>query len=90
MVPTADSYNGKKQSSWILRFELDYDKVLFKNLSMSMIDKKICDHFADQINVNYSDDNAEKLILRLRVNDVDEDDEDTICMFLKDFQQKLY
>ncbi len=45
MVPTVENREGKKQSSWILRFELDYDKVLFKNLSMSMIDKKICDYF---------------------------------------------
>jgi len=44
LVPTVDD-RQKKQSSWLLRFELDNDKVLFKNLSMSMIDKKICDHF---------------------------------------------
>jgi DNA-directed RNA polymerase II subunit RPB1 len=44
-VPTADFMEGKKQSSWLLRFELDNDKVLFKNLSMSLIDKKIYEHF---------------------------------------------
>jgi uncharacterized membrane protein YkoI len=38
----------------------------------------------------HSDDNAEKLVLRLRVNDVEDDDEETVCMFLKEFQDKLF
>lgn len=38
-----------------------------------------------------SDDNDEKLILRLRVNDIEDDEDDTtVCMFLKDFQDKLF
>lgn len=53
---------------------------------MDMIEKKIHEIFHDQINVMHSDDNAEKLILRLRVNDVEDDEEDsTVCMYLKDF-----
>lgn len=39
----------------------------------------------------HSDDNAEKLVLRLRINDIDieDDDEETVCMFIKDFEDKL-
>ena len=38
----------------------------------------------------HSDDNAEQLILRLRVNDIEDDDEETVCMFLKEFQDRLF
>ena len=38
----------------------------------------------------HSDDNAEKLVLRLRVNDIDDDEEETVCMFLKEFQERLF
>lgn len=38
----------------------------------------------------HSDDNAEKLVLRLRVNDIEDDEEETVCMFLKEFQDKLF
>lgn len=35
----------------------------------------------------HSDDNSEKLILRVRVNDIEDDEEDrTVCMYLKEFQ----
>jgi len=85
LVPSLDLNQGKKQSSWLLRFELDSDKVLFKNLSMNLIDKKIYDHFQDQISVMHSDDNASKLVLRMRVNGVEDSDEETVCMFLKEF-----
>jgi len=33
-----------------------------------------------------SDENAEKLVLRLRVNDIEDDEDDrTVCMYLKGF-----
>jgi DNA-directed RNA polymerase II subunit RPB1 len=37
----------------------------------------------------HSDDNAEKLVLRLRVNDIEDDDEETVCMYLKEFEDKV-
>jgi hypothetical protein len=37
----------------------------------------------------HSDDNAEKLIIRIRVNDIEDEDEDTVCMYLKFFEEKL-
>jgi hypothetical protein len=57
----------------------------FKDMEMGLIDKKIYENFQDQISVMHSDDNAEKLVLRLRVNDVEDDEEETACMFLKEF-----
>jgi DNA-directed RNA polymerase II subunit RPB1 len=37
----------------------------------------------------HSDDNAEKLVLRLRVNDIEDDDDETVCMYLKEFEDKI-
>ena len=90
-VPTMEMSEGRKMTSWLLRFELDSDKMQFKDLTMSMIEQKIQENFNDQINVMHSDDNDEKLILRLRVNDIEDDEDDTtVCMFLKDFQDRLF
>ena len=38
----------------------------------------------------HSDDNADKLILRLRINDVEDEAEETVYMFLKEFMDKLF
>ena len=76
-------------SPWLLRFELDIEKMHFKDLSMDNIDRKIFESFAEQVNVIKSDDNAEKLVVRIRVNDVEDDDEETVAMYLKEFEEKL-
>jgi DNA-directed RNA polymerase II subunit RPB1 len=37
----------------------------------------------------HSDDNAEKLVLRLRVNDIEDDEEEIVCMYLKEFEDRM-
>lgn len=37
----------QKMSSWLLRFELDNDKMQFKDLSMGLIERKIYENFGD-------------------------------------------
>lgn len=88
-VPLADEETPKKTSPWLVRFELDDEKMHFKDLSMSIIERKIHEYFGDQVNVMHSDDNSEKLVLRLRVNDIEDDEEETVCMYLKEFEDKL-
>lgn len=56
---------------------------------MADINNKIYEHFGEQINVIHSDDNAENLVLRLRVNDIEDDEEETVCMYLKEFEDKV-
>lgn len=68
---------------------MDNEKMHFKDLSMTHIEKKINDNFGEQISVMHSDDNAEKLVLRLRVNDIEDDEEETVCMYLKEFEAKI-
>jgi DNA-directed RNA polymerase II subunit RPB1 len=54
-----------------------------KGLRMSMIDKKLTDTFADQISVMVSDDNSDKHVVRIRLNNIEDDEETTVASFLK-------
>lgn len=38
------------------------------------------------MNIIYSDDNAENLVLRIRIDDVQDDEESTVCMYLKELE----
>ena len=59
--------NLHKQSPWLLRLELDRAKMLDKQLTMSQVAEKISQSFGDDLFVMWSEDNAEKLIIRCRV-----------------------
>ncbi|ODV93810.1 hypothetical protein PACTADRAFT_18443 [Pachysolen tannophilus NRRL Y-2460] len=76
-----------KQSPWLLRFELDRTKMLDKQLTMSQVVDKIKENFLDDIFVIWSEDNADKLIIRCRVvrdpKSMDPDDEDKEDQMLK-------
>ncbi|CAF1142802.1 unnamed protein product [Rotaria sordida] len=61
--------NISKLSPWLLRIELDLKKIIDKNLTMEQISEKISEKFGDDLSVIFSDDNAEKLILRIRIVD---------------------
>ena len=50
---------------------------------MSMIDKKLTDTFAEQINVMVTDDNSDRHVLRIRLNNIEDDEETTVASFLK-------
>lgn len=56
-----------KLSSWLLRIELDRKRMTDKKLSMEQISEKITNYFGSDLNCIFNDDNAEKLILRIRV-----------------------
>ena len=72
-----------KISPWLLRIELDRKKMKDKKLSMEQISEKLSADFGEDLNCIFSDDNADKLILRLRImnnenkqeNDDDDDDD---------------
>ena len=46
-VPLIDDTSSQKTSPWLLRFELDNDKMQFKDLSMQLIERKIHENFGD-------------------------------------------
>ena len=60
-------FDPTKISSWLLRLELDRKKMTDKKLTMEQIAEKISAHFGEDLNCIFNDDNAEKLVLRIRV-----------------------
>jgi DNA-directed RNA polymerase II subunit RPB1 len=56
-----------KQSPWLFRLELDRAKMLDKKLSMADVAGKIAETFSTDMFTIWSEDNADKLIIRCRV-----------------------
>uniref|UniRef100_A0A0D9XW28 DNA-directed RNA polymerase subunit n=1 Tax=Leersia perrieri TaxID=77586 RepID=A0A0D9XW28_9ORYZ len=56
-----------KISPWLLRIELNREMMVDKKLSMADIAEKINHEFDDDLSCIFSDDNADKLILRVRI-----------------------
>ena len=77
-IPDEDvEANLSRQSPWLLRFELDRAKMLDKKLEMSFVAGKIADVFEQDLFVIWSEDNAEKLVIRCRaLNEADANKED--------------
>jgi DNA-directed RNA polymerase II subunit RPB1 len=87
-----DEGNGEKIPPWVMRYVFDTNKFNTKHMTMDKIQKKINEYFTDQIMIMHSDDNRDKLVLRLRVKGIEDDEnneEDTACMYLKDFMDKI-
>ncbi|CAF3897966.1 unnamed protein product [Rotaria sp. Silwood1] len=59
----------KNISQWLLRIELDKKCMTDRELTMEQISEKIYQGFGDCRNVIFNDDNAEKLVLRIRASD---------------------
>lgn len=86
-------------SPWLLRIELDRKSMTDKNLTMEQIAEKINASFGQDLNCIFNDDNAQKLVLRIRIvnseqlkfQDNNEDDENKLSddMFLKAIESTL-
>ena len=87
-IPQTDT-NQQRQNPWLLRFELDSEKMHQKDLLNVDIERKIYESFNEQVTIMHSDDNDEKHILRIRIKDIEDDEEETVCMYLKEFETKL-
>ncbi|NBO59412.1 MAG: DNA-directed RNA polymerase subunit A' [Flavobacteriia bacterium] len=75
------------RSRWVLRLELDRERMFNKNITMDDIAFVLENRFGSEITTRYSDFNASKLVLRISVkNDGGDTDELTT---LKRFQNKL-
>ena len=71
-------FDVNRISPWLLRVELDRKKMTDKKLTMEQISEKINAGFGEDLNCIFNDDNAEKLILRIRImnNEKTEDDDE--------------
>ncbi|XP_012276630.1 DNA-directed RNA polymerase II subunit RPB1 [Orussus abietinus] len=65
-------FDPTKISPWLLRIELDRKRMTDKKLTMEQIAEKINAGFGDDLNCIFNDDNAEKLVLRIRIMNSDE------------------
>ena len=65
-------FDPSRISPWLLRIELDRKRMTDKKLTMEQIADKINQGFGDDLNCIFNDDNAEKLILRIRIMNSEE------------------
>ena len=79
--------NTQINSRWVLRLELDRERMFNKNITMDDIAFVLENRFGKEISTRYSDFNASKLVLRISV--MREDTEIDDLSALKKFQNKL-
>jgi len=89
---------GKEKSKWIIRIVLNQEEMLDKNITMDDVNFAIENTYRDELSCIYSDYNSDKLIFRLRLNNIlskkktnlanplDQSDE---IYLLKNFQEQL-
>ena len=75
------------KSRWVLRLELDRERMFNKNITMDDIAFVLDNRFGDEIATTYSDFNATKLVLRIVMAESDENGDELSS--LKKFQNKL-
>jgi len=64
-------FDTSKLSPWLLRLEMDRKRMTDKKLTMESIAEKINAGFGEDLHVIFNDDNSERLILRIRIRNVD-------------------
>jgi DNA-directed RNA polymerase II subunit RPB1 len=75
------------KSRWILRLELDRERMFNKNITMDDIAFVLDNRFGEEISTTYSDFNATKLVLRISIDGEDPNLDELTT--LKKFQNKL-
>jgi len=64
------SSDENEKSKWIVRMVMDPEIMLEKNITMDDINFTLKSCYEDQINCVYSDFNSDKLVFRIRMNDI--------------------
>lgn len=59
-----------EKSKWIIRMEMDAESMLEKNITMDDINFALSNVYKDEISCVYSDYNSDKLVFRIRINNV--------------------
>lgn len=97
-VESADIEEQMEKSKWIIRFEMDTETMLDKNITMDDIHFAIKNSYKDDVFCIYSDYNSDKLVFRIRLQNIlqgkkknvkkslDQSDE---IYLLKNFQDQL-
>uniref|UniRef100_A0A6C0B149 DNA-directed RNA polymerase n=1 Tax=viral metagenome TaxID=1070528 RepID=A0A6C0B149_9ZZZZ len=69
-METSISEDTNEKSKWIIRMEINPEVMLEKNLTMDDIHFVLKNSYGDEISCIYSDFNADKLIFRIRMNNI--------------------
>ena len=83
----------EKMSPWLLRIEVNKIAMIDKNITMQDIHEKISIEYPNELHCIYSDDNDEKLVLRLRIMNDEEnsiqDEQLSKWKFLKELEGSI-
>jgi DNA-directed RNA polymerase II subunit RPB1 len=88
-IPVLEESANENLNPWVVRLELDNEKMVHKDLTITAIDKMLHDSFLDQISIMHSDENSEKLVIRMRLHGIEDEDEETAAQYLKEFESRL-
>ena len=75
-------------SPWLLRLEFNKDKMLEYDINMMEVYNAIQDFYEDNVSVMFSDDNANKLVFRIKIHET-EDKHDDIITDLKALEKNI-
>ncbi|MEY4572323.1 MAG: Chrysochromulina ericina virus, partial [Bacteroidota bacterium] len=70
VTTTSDNVNEQEKSKWIIRMVLDPETMLEKNITMNDVNFTLNNTYKDEISCVYSDYNADKLVFRIRMNNI--------------------
>ena len=95
--PTPEGDEGEEEqqvwSKWMLRLEMDREKMFNRNISMDDINLVFRERFGDEISTVYSDFNSPRLIMRIRIAVEPPENPDTASLdhlsAIKKIQNKL-
>ena len=59
-----------EKSKWVIRIEMDVEIMLEKNITMDDVNFTLKNSYGDEISCLYSDYNADKLVFRIRMNNI--------------------
>ena len=65
-----DSLTKDEKSKWVIRMEMDPEVMLEKNITMDDINFTLNNTYTDEISCVYSDYNSDKLVFRIRMNNI--------------------
>jgi DNA-directed RNA polymerase II subunit RPB1 len=65
-----ESLDENEKSKWVIRMEMDPEVMLEKNITMDDINFTLNNTYKDEISCVYSDYNSDKLVFRIRMNNI--------------------
>jgi DNA-directed RNA polymerase II subunit RPB1 len=68
--PNNEKKDVVEKSKWIIRMELDPEVMLEKNITMDDVNFTLNSSYKDKISCVYSDYNSDKLVFRIRMNNI--------------------